>query len=169
MLTISQLAKQCGVSRTSILYYEREGLLLPSLRSDNGYRWYGENELERLKTIVSYRSYGIPIAQIANLLDRKGESQSQILKAHFKHLEHEIQLLRTQQKAIMGLLQAPTLVEENKVTKERWVAIMRAAGLDDKAMIKWHQKFEEMEPEEHQKFLESLGIDQAEIVEIRNL
>lgn len=167
MLTVTQLARTFGISRATILYYEREGLLLPANRSENGYRWYGDKEVERLRMIVSYRSYGIPVASIAALIDRKGESQAQILKAHFKELELEIQLLRAQQKAVVALLQEPNMMEENMVTKERWVEIMRAAGFDDDAMIKWHQKFEEMEPEEHQKFLESLGIDQEEIEKIR--
>ncbi len=170
MFTVTQLARKCGISRATILYYEREGLLTPAHRSDNGYRWYGDREIERLEAIVSYRSYGIPVVNIGNLLDRKeGMSQSQILRDHFSKLEKEINLLRKQQKAIVALLQEPTLLEENMVTKDRWVEIMKASGFDEAAMRTWHQKFEEMEPEEHQTFLESLGIDAEEIKVIRNL
>ena len=61
MLTVTQLANACHVSRTTILYYERAGLLLPHYRSDNGYRWYGDKELKRLESIVSYRSFGLSI------------------------------------------------------------------------------------------------------------
>ncbi|MCB1717414.1 MAG: MerR family transcriptional regulator, partial [Candidatus Competibacteraceae bacterium] len=96
-------------------------------------------------------------------------SQSRILKDHFDELEREIALLRKQQKAIVALLQEPELLEKNMVTKDRWVAIMKASGFDEAAMRTWHQKFEEMEPEEHQKFLESLGIGAAEIQKIRSL
>ena len=53
------------------------------------------------------------------------------------------------------------------LTKERWVEIMRAAGFSEDDMRKWHQKFEEMEPDEHQAFLESLGIQADKIKEIR--
>ncbi len=60
MFTVTQLARKYGISRATILYYEREGLLMPVYRSDNGYRWYGDSEIERVKAIVSYRSYGIP-------------------------------------------------------------------------------------------------------------
>lgn len=170
MFTVTKLARKYGISRATILYYEREGLLAPAHRSDNGYRWYGDRELERLEAIVSYRSYGIPVANIGNLLDRKaGMSQSQILRDHFSELEKEITLLRSQQKAIVALLQEPKLLEESMVTKDRWVAIMKASGFDETAMRTWHQKFEEMEPEEHQLFLESLGIDEKEIKDIRNL
>lgn len=169
ILTVTQLARECGLSRTTILYYEREGLLAPAHRSENGYRWYGEKEMQRLKTISSYRSYGLPISSIRTLLAQKGKSQAEILKDHFNELEREIQNLRAQQKAIVVLLQEPQLIEDNIVTKERWVQIMQAAGFSENDMVTWHQKFEEMEPAEHQKFLESLGIEQDEIVRIRAL
>lgn len=55
------------------------------------------------------------------------------------------------------------------VTKERWLEIMKASGLEDSAMIRWHQNFEELEPEEHQEFLEDLGFNQEEIRGIRSL
>ena len=167
MLTVSQIAKQFRVSRTTILYYEKVGLLEPAFRSENGYRWYGEKEIALLGAITSYRSYGLPVASIRSLLNRTGMSQTQILKDHFNELEGEIQNLRSQQKAIVVLLQAPSLLEENIVNKERWVEIMAAAGLTELDMVKWHQKFEEMEPEAHQKFLETLGITDDEIIRIR--
>ena len=169
MLTVTQLARECGISRSTILYYEQEELLSPAYRSENGYRWYGTKEIERLKAINSYRSYGLPVASIRSLLDRKGETQSQILEEHFNQLEKEIQNLRAQQKAIVVLLQEPNLLGDKIVTKDRWVQIMVAAGFTENDMIKWHQKFEEMEPQEHQKFLESLGIEGAEITQIRSL
>ncbi len=125
--------------------------------------------MQRLKTISSYRSYGLPISSIRTLLAQKGKSQAEILKDHFNELEREIQNLRAQQKAIVVLLQEPQLIEDNIVTKERWVQIMQAAGFSENDMVTWHQKFEEMEPAEHQKFLESLGIEQDEIVRIRAL
>ena len=168
MLTVSQLAKKYRISRTTILYYERAGLLQPKTRSENGYRWYGENELKRLESILAYRSFGLPIADIASLLDREGEdTQEHILLAQFNSLEGEIQKLRLQQKAIVMLLENPALLEQNMVNKERWVEIMRAAGLDDKAMKNWHRQFEIMEPEAHQEFLESLKIPEDEIRTIR--
>ncbi|MDF2153100.1 MerR family transcriptional regulator [Vibrio sp. CAU 1672] len=169
MLTVTQLAKECGISRTTLLYYEREGLLQPAYRSENGYRWYGDKERQRLQTITAYRGYGLPISSIRTLLAQQGQSQAQILKAHFRQLEQEIQTLRAQQKAIVVLLQEPHLIEERIVTKQRWVEIMQAAGFSPQDMLTWHQKFEEMEPQEHQKFLESLGISPQEIERIRGL
>lgn len=168
MLTVTQLAHTCHVSRTTILYYERAGLLLPTGRSQNGYRLYGSKEVERLKSIRSYRSFGLSIQEIAPLLDRQNDiKQEQTLINQFNALEKEIQLLRQQQKAIVMLLEQPSLLTQNILTKDRWVEIMKNAGFDEQEMQNWHKQFEKMEPDAHQEFLESLHIDTEEIREIR--
>ena len=53
------------------------------------------------------------------------------------------------------------------VTKEKWVALFEAAGVDAAARKRWHAEFEAREPEAHQGFLESLGIAPGEIAAIR--
>ncbi len=53
------------------------------------------------------------------------------------------------------------------INKDRWVEIMRAAGLSDQDMHNWHRQFERLEPEAHQEFLQSLSIPAAEIDSIR--
>lgn len=53
------------------------------------------------------------------------------------------------------------------VHKERWVEIMKAAGFSDEDMHNWHCQFEKMEPEAHDEFLQSLGIDAEEVRRIR--
>jgi len=168
MLTVSKLARKFNISRATILYYEREGLLKPACRSENGYRWYGKDEIHRLSSIMAYRSYGVPVAKLSNLVDGNDDvTQEHILREQFNTLEVEIQKLRQQQKAIVSLLQQSNLLEEPMVTKERWVEIMRAAGLNDQDMQNWHQQFEKMEPDAHQEFLESLNINNDEITKIR--
>lgn len=170
MYTITKLAKLGDISRTTILYYEREGLLLPTLRSSNGYRWYDEQALSLLKRITSFRSFGISVADIKDLLEHNCEEyQSRLLTSQFELLEANIAELRKQQSAIVALLKQPKLLEANMVTKDRWVAIMKATGFSEEDMLNWHRNFEKMEPEEHHKFLLSLGIDEQEALNIRKL
>lgn len=169
MLTVTQLAKAYNISRTTILYYERAGLLLPNCRSDNGYRWYGEKEQTRLESIISYRSFGLSIQEITALLDRKDDvKQERTLVNQFNALEKEIQNLRQQQKAIVMLLEQPELLEQKSLTKERWVKVMENAGFSEEDMKNWHKQFEKMEPSAHQEFLESLNIVQKEVESIRD-
>lgn len=157
------------LERTTILYYEKAGLLYPSFIAENGYRWYGNKEIEKLKQIVLYRSYGLTISDITHILNSSEKSQSKILESHFLALSTEISNLRTQQMAIIELFKKSILSKEKNVNKAKWVEIMLAAGLSKEDMMAWHRKFEEMEPEEHQKFLESLDISPEEIINIRNL
>ena len=53
------------------------------------------------------------------------------------------------------------------ITKEKWVSIMKAAGLTESDMHHWHAEFERAAPEEHQEFLQFLHIPQEEIRTIR--
>jgi hypothetical protein len=54
-----------------------------------------------------------------------------------------------------------------KVDKAMWVDMLRAAGVDDRAMACWHAEFEKRAPEAHQTFLASLDLPEAEIQQIR--
>jgi len=77
-------------------------------------------------------------------------------------------VLEEQQRCIVQLLrQKPLQKEAEVVNKERWVEIMRAAGLSEEDMHNWHVQCERMEPEAHQEFLESLDLDTEEVARIR--
>lgn len=168
-LTISKLAKASGLSRSTLLYYDRLGLLRARWRSASNYRLYSPADAARLEQICRHRRMGIPLKEIGTLLDdRDGHSCVDILERRLKGLSREIASLRRQQRSIVQILKQEQLHREpDMVNKERWVEIMRAAGLSEEDMHNWHVQFEKMEPEAHQEFLESLGIDQAEIVSIR--
>lgn len=166
MYTITQLARLCNVSRTTILYYERTGLLLPAQRSDNGYRLYKHEQVERLKAVLSYRSFGVPVADIEPLLRSTDNMEQQaLLKNQFAALEDEIQRLKKQQHAIIALLGQKS--KPAIISKQRWTELMAATGMTEEDMLQWHIQFESMEPQGHQKFLESLGIAPDEIVRLR--
>ena len=98
MITISNLAKQSGLSRTALLYYDRLGLLKPHRRNPNGYRLYSTVEAQRLEQICLYRKMGIPLREMKKLLESPGGSASvEILQRRLRILDHEIADLRKQQ------------------------------------------------------------------------
>jgi|WetSurMetagenome_2_1015567.scaffolds.fasta_scaffold26376_3 MerR family transcriptional regulator, thiopeptide resistance regulator len=169
MMTISALAKSSGLSRSTLLYYDRMNLLRPIRRSRAGYRLYSFAERDRLEQICLYRQIGIPLKDIERLLDKSaGNASAKILQHQFRVLGREIGNLRKQQHQIMELLKQGQLQQGvEMINKERWVEIMRSAGLDEQDMRNWHIQFEKMEPVAHQEFLESLGIKAAEISLIR--
>jgi len=168
-LTISALARSSGLSRSSLLYYHRLGLLRPTARSAANYRLYSGPDVQRLEQICLYRHMGLPLREIGKLLKDPARSATVgILERRLRTLDHEIETLRQQQRLIAKMLKEKVLYKENPmVNKDRWVAIMRAAGLTERDMHNWHIQFERMEPNAHQEFLESLGISPPDIGKIR--
>lgn len=48
-----------GVSTRTLRYYDAIGLLKPLYTNDSGYRYYGEEELDRLQQILFYKERGL--------------------------------------------------------------------------------------------------------------
>ncbi len=168
MYTIGELSKRSGLSRSTLLYYDRKGLLKPSGRTEANYRVYSKKDLSRLELILSYRETGISLEQIKQLLDSQTNQSITILEQRLDKLNHEIADLREQQNTIIKLLENNTLHRRSRtLTKRKWVDILRATGMSDDDMHQWHVEFERNMPEAHQDFLESLGIDKKEIKTIR--
>ena len=168
-LTIGALAKMFGLSRSTLLYYDRLGLLRPSKRSGGNYRLYTPAESKRLEQICLHRQMGIPLREIDRLLLSPGSNVSvTILRNRLQALDREIAEMRSQQRSIVAILKQKSIHREaSMIKKDRWMQIMKAAGLSEHDMHNWHAQFEQMEPEAHQEFLESLGIEPSEIKKIR--
>ena len=167
-LTVGRLARRFGLSRSALLYYDRIGLLRPSARSSANYRLYTAADQRRLEQICRYREVGLSLEQIEQVLALRGGRTASILEQRLTGLNAEIALLRQQQRVIVRLLQGQAQAAPARtMTKKGWVAVLRAAGLSDRDMDRWHHEFERMEPESHQDLLESLGIPAPEIAAIR--
>lgn len=69
MYTIGQLSKAFGLSRSTLLYYDKIGLLMPSARTSAGYRSYSEEDRKRLEQICLYRETGISLEDMKIILD----------------------------------------------------------------------------------------------------
>lgn len=67
-LTIGELASEAGVPVSTVRYYERAGLLLPSSRSSSNYRLYSEEGLERLRFIRAAQATGFTLENVKELL-----------------------------------------------------------------------------------------------------
>lgn len=167
MLTVTKLARQCGLSRTTVLYYESVGLMPAPARSPGNYRCYGQAHLRRLREICAYRQAGLTLDDIRAIVDRPVGDAAAVLKRRLLEIDAEIRARREHQQAILKLLQHTTMRNNRMITKEKWVSIMSACGLSDEQMHRWHTEFERSAPEEHQEFLEFLHIPPAEIASIR--
>lgn len=167
MYRITELATQFGLSRSTLLYYDRIGLLKPSGRSEANYRGYSEGDRERLESICAMRRAGVDIEGIRTILQTAGDDTTEVLKRRLGEIGNEISALQTKQRMIAGMLKLQGEGGPNTVNKEMFVSMLRAAGMDDNAMRKLHVEFENKEPEAHHAFLLSLGISEKEVLLIR--
>lgn len=69
VLTVRQLARIAGVSVRTLHHYDAIGLLRPASVGQNGYRYYGEEEMLRLQQILIHRELGMSLADIGQALD----------------------------------------------------------------------------------------------------
>ncbi|KQZ26322.1 MerR family transcriptional regulator [Duganella sp. Root1480D1] len=161
-LTIGQLARRCGISRSTLLYYETQGLLAPA-RNAAGYRRYSEPDVARAEQIRAWRATGMDVRAIAALL-RDGENAGPI-EHRLQEIAADMARLREQQDVLLRLLGKTPLAS---IDKAAWTALLRAAGLDDAAMERWHALFEQQAPQAHETFLRSLGLGASEIEHIRS-
>ena len=79
---INKLAKLAGVSIRTLRYYDQRGLLQPRRASSNGYRVYGQAEIDRLQQILFYRELGVGLAEIGNILSAEGFDSLTALQNH---------------------------------------------------------------------------------------
>jgi DNA-binding transcriptional MerR regulator len=166
--TVGRLARRFGLSRSTLLYYDRIGLLSPSSRSAARYRCYSGADAERLAQICRFRAAGVPLADIRRILESRGDDLAAVLEGRLAALNEEIGRLRAQQGVIVRILGKPALRRRARVVdREGWVALLRAAGLDEEGMMAWHREFERLSPEAHQDFLEALHLPQADVRRIR--
>lgn len=168
MYTIGQVAKKFSISRSTLIYYDSIGVLSPSGRSDSNYRLYSDSDIERMGKISVFRNAGLSLESISSLLGNDGGDINIVLEKRLSSINSEIQSLREQQSFILKILQNNDQAKNTRIiNKEVWVSLLRASGLDDAGMGKWHIEFERTSPEAHQDFLESIGIEKEEIAEIR--
>jgi MerR family copper efflux transcriptional regulator len=67
-MNIGTVAKKSDVPPKTIRYYESIGLIRPADRSPNGYRRYGDGDVQILQFIQRARSLGFSVDDVANLL-----------------------------------------------------------------------------------------------------
>lgn len=166
--SISQLARSFGLSRSTLLYYDRIGLLRAPERTAAGYRVYTEHEHERLSQICMYRDAGMPLADVREILSGDAAPNIKILEKRVRELGAQILRLRSQQHLIIAMLKNMTgNAYAPALDKEMWVKMLAAAGMDEASMATWHAEFEHRAPEAHYELLLSLGIPEAEAKQIR--
>jgi len=167
-ITIGRLARQHHLSRSTLLYYDSIGLLRPTGRSAANYRIYTPSDCRRLEQVCFYRQMGLSLKEIDKALQTPENKITTLLEKRLGELDAAIRSLREQQRVIFQVMKGKAIRKRLPLmNKAHWMSLLRAAGLDEEGMHRWHREFERRFPQSHGEFLRGLGIPEKEIQAIR--
>ena len=71
-MTIGDVSKIYGISKQTILYYEKLGLFPPAKIEENGYRYYTLDECYRLEIILTLKKLNLSLKDIQDYVEHRG-------------------------------------------------------------------------------------------------
>lgn len=74
--SIGRLATESGVSLQAIRYYERQGLLAPTSRTEAGYRIFQSDTARRIRFIKRAQELGFSLTEIKDLLSLRADGNT---------------------------------------------------------------------------------------------
>ena len=89
-MKINEVEALVGITKKNIRFYEEQGLLSPRRNSENGYRDYGEAEVETLRRIKLMRKLGVPMEEIRQMQSGT-RTVGDAMRRHLVTLEREQQ------------------------------------------------------------------------------
>ncbi len=85
-LLIHELSQLASITVRTLHYYDQIGLLVPNEVGSNGYRYYNEENLEKLKLILYYKELDFSLSQIRVLLEHSS-NRRELLKQQQRLLQ----------------------------------------------------------------------------------
>ena len=155
MLTIGELAGYAGVTVRTVRHYHQVGLLPEPERDASGYRRYGATDVVQLIRIRTLADAGVPLSQIAQMLDADEATFADAVRRIDARLRAEVQRLQTSRRQIAQLAAGDSLALPPEVTayldglrvlgvSERMVASERDAWI--LVAARWPHKVREWMP-----------------------
>ena len=68
LMQIGQVAERTGLSLRTIRFYEENGLVVPTARSEGGFRLYSDSDVARLEVIKRMKPLGLSLGEMQELL-----------------------------------------------------------------------------------------------------
>jgi DNA-binding transcriptional MerR regulator len=131
LYTVKEVVRLSGTTIKTLYHYQKIGLLLPQKITQNGYRYYGDKELEKLQQILFYKELDFSLEKIKVSLESEPNrlmilyEQQKLLEARQKKLTN---ILQTINKTIEYERNGKSMNKENMFTglnKEEWTVIFK--------------------------------------------
>ncbi len=118
LIKISNMAKMHGISRQTLILYDREGLFKPVYVSETGFRYYSEDQIPMLRLICLLKRMGVSLKRIgefvqgehgpADLVELLGEREADI-QAQIDELVRQ----RTEVRQYSHMYEMPDIMRKN--------------------------------------------------------
>tara|TARA_R110000782_G_scaffold30891_10_gene76598 strand:- start:3437 stop:3907 length:471 start_codon:yes stop_codon:yes gene_type:complete len=76
MMLVHEISKRSKMTTDAIRYYTRIGILQPVRDPINGYKYYSESDLVKLKFIIQTKQLGFKLNEISNVIKESEEGKS---------------------------------------------------------------------------------------------
>lgn len=86
MRTVKEVSELTGISVRTLHYYDEIGLLRPAERTGAGYRLYADADLDRLRQILFFREFDLPLGEIRAILEDPAMDRARVLRTQRKML-----------------------------------------------------------------------------------
>lgn len=111
-ITAGQLANLHNVTKQTVLFYDKNGLLPPAFVNENGYRYYSASQYLTLSLILTLRKMNVSLSDIRTYLANRSSAQFTRLLADKKaECERIIEETRLLQESLTASLRALRTVD----------------------------------------------------------
>ncbi|XIL26235.1 MerR family transcriptional regulator [Enterococcus faecium] len=100
MYTIGQVSELFDLPKSTIRYWDEQGLIRSSRQEENDYRLFDIDDIFMLYDIVFYRKLDIPIKQMKNLYGKTLTELYETLDETERRIHKELVVMKQKQKAI---------------------------------------------------------------------
>jgi len=140
MLKISELSAKTGLTAHTLRFYEKNGLISASTRSEAGYRFYNESDVRRVEFVKTARNTGFSLEAIAQLLSIRVDKQSHSCQEVTDITQHKLDEVNAKLAELQSMQQTLELLLESCCggpENATHCSIMEAldAGLEDEAPL----------------------------------
>ena len=94
-MRIGELATASGLTRDALRYYERQGLLPRSRRTDGGFRLYDGSAVDRIRFIKQAQAHGLSLREIRDLVSHQSDAGRTRCRHVRNLLAHKLEQLET--------------------------------------------------------------------------
>ncbi|WP_234496399.1 MerR family transcriptional regulator [Vibrio maritimus] len=139
MYRISELAAEVGLSRTALLYYEKQNLI-SGKRLSNGYRVYSDKDVQRVRLIQQLQAGGLTLKECKACLEAKVDR---------------------------ALLQKRLQVLDDEIEQKQRSRDLLAAMLGEGDLKAWHEGLDKLAPDAHLEWLINQGFSEKDALRLK--